>query len=71
MFNTGFLAQSDQAVVEVPAGFDLKGLASKTAVEQAQAVFHARKTQVEGLIRQLQRDKDMLDQAARKSNRAK
>ena len=71
VFDTGFLAQSDQAVVEVPADFDLKGLAGKTAVEKAQAVFDARRTQVEGLIRRLQQEKEMLDQAARKSSLAK
>jgi hypothetical protein len=71
VFDTGFLAQSDQAVVEVPADFDLKALAGKTAVEQAQAVFDARRTQVEWLIRRLQREKEMLDQAAQKPSLAK
>jgi exonuclease VII small subunit len=52
--------------VELPADFDLKSLPDKTAVEQAQAVFDARRAQVERLIKQLQREKEMLDQAVRK-----
>lgn len=61
VFNTGFLAQSDQAVTELPAHFDLKSLAGKTAVEQAQAMFDARRAQVEKLLLQLQREKKALD----------
>ena len=53
VFDTGFLAQSDQAVVELPADFDLKSLAGKKAVEQAQAIFDARRAQVERLLQQL------------------
>ena len=61
VFDTGFLAQSDQAVTELPANFDLKSLAGKTVVAQAQAVFDARRAQVEKLLRQLQREKKVLD----------
>ncbi len=60
-FDTGFLAQSDQAVVEVPADFDLKSLANGTTVAQAQAVFDARRAQVVRLLKQLQREKKTLD----------
>jgi len=54
--------------VEVPADFDAKGLAGKTPVEQVQAIFDARRTQVERMLRRLQREMEMLDQAPRKSN---
>ena len=63
-FDTGFLAQSDQAVVELPADFDLKSLSDKTEVEQAQAIFDARRAQVERLLLQLQREKKTLDHTA-------
>jgi hypothetical protein len=61
VFDTGFLAQSDQAVMEMPADFDLKSLAGKTAVQQVQAIFDARRVQVETLLQQLQREKKVLD----------
>lgn len=61
VFDTGFLAQSDQAIVELPADFDLKSLAGKTVTAQTQAVFDARRAQVERLLRQLQREKELLD----------
>jgi hypothetical protein len=61
VFDTGFLAQSDQAVVELPADFDLKSLAGKPVVAQAQAVFDARRAQVEKLLHQLQHEKKMLE----------
>ena len=64
VFDTGFLAQSDQAVVELPADFDLKSLSDKTEVEQAQAIFDARRAQVERLLLQLQREKKTLDHTA-------
>ena len=64
VFGTGFLAQSDQAVVEVPPDFDLKQLDGKSATEQAEAVFAARTVQVENLPRQLRREKGVLDRAA-------
>ena len=53
--DTDFVAQSDQAVVEMPADFDLKSLAGKTAVQQVQAIFDARRAQLERLLQRLQR----------------
>ena len=61
VFDTGFLAQSDQAVVELPADFDSKSLSDKTAAQQAQAIFDARRAQLQRLLLQLQREKKMLD----------
>jgi hypothetical protein len=61
VFDTGFLAQSDQAVVELPADFDWKSLAGKTVVAQVQAVFDARRAQVDKLLKQLQHEKKALD----------
>ncbi len=55
------MAQSEQAVVELPADFDLKSLAGKTVAEQAQAIFDARRAQVERLLQQLQREKKTRD----------
>ena len=66
VFDTGFLAQSDQAVTEMPAEFDLKSLPDKTAVQQAQAIFDARRAQVERLLLQLQREKKVLDKTVPK-----
>jgi hypothetical protein len=63
VFDTGFLAQSDQAVVELPPDLDLKALAGKSALDQVQAVFDARWRQVQNLLRQLQREKTILDHA--------
>jgi hypothetical protein len=61
VFDTGFLAQSDQAVVELPADFDVKSLPGKTVVAQAQAVFDARRAQVEKLLHQLQHEQKVLE----------
>ena len=61
VFDTGFLAQSDQAVVELPADVDLKSLAGKMVVAQAQTIFDARRAQVEKLLHQLQRERKTLD----------
>ena len=66
VFDTGFLAQSDQAVTELPADFDLKSLTRKTAVQQVQAIFDARRAQVERMLQQLQREKKTLDHTVRK-----
>jgi hypothetical protein len=63
-FDTGFLAQSDQAVVELPPDFDLKSLAGVVLLEQVQSIFDARRVQVEQLIRRLQQEKAVLDQTA-------
>ncbi len=66
VFGTGFLAQSDQAIVELPSDFDLKWLAGKTAVGQAQAVFDARRAEVARVLQQLQREKETLEHAVPK-----
>src|SRR5262249_7362675 len=71
VFDTGFLAQSDQAVVELPPDFDLKSLADKTVVAQAQAVFDARRAQVKKLLQRLQHEKKVLDYAAPKPGSGK
>jgi hypothetical protein len=63
-FDTGFLAQSDQAVVELPPDFDLKSLDGVVLLERVQGIFDARRTQVDRLIRQLQREKAVLDRTA-------
>jgi hypothetical protein len=63
-FDTGFLAQSDQAVVELPPDFDLKSLDGVVLLERVQGIFDARRAQVERLIRQLQREKAVLDRTA-------
>ncbi|HEV3145558.1 MAG TPA: hypothetical protein VGZ47_16815 [Gemmataceae bacterium] len=67
VFDTGFLAQSEQAVVELPGDFDVKSLAGKTVGEQAQAVFDARRAQVEKLLLQLQCEKKALELTAPKA----
>jgi hypothetical protein len=71
VFDTGFLPQSDQAVVELSADFDLKSLAGKTVIEQAQAIFDTRRAQVERLLQQLQREKKMLDHTVAKPGAGK
>jgi hypothetical protein len=65
-FDTGFLAQSDQAVVELPPDFDLKSLDFVTDKLQyrVQRIFDARRTQVNRLILKLQREKAVLDRTA-------
>jgi hypothetical protein len=68
VFDTGFLAQSEQAVVELPADFDLKSLAGKTAIAQAQIIFDARRAQVQKLLLQLDREKKMLELTVPKGN---
>jgi hypothetical protein len=63
-FDTGFVAQSEQAVVEVPPDFDLKKLSDKPAVKQVETLFEARRSHIERLLQQLEREKLLLDQAA-------
>jgi hypothetical protein len=63
---TDFLAQADLAVVEVPAGFDLKTLDGKTVPEQIQLVFDARREQVRFRLIQLQQEKAALDRTVPK-----
>ena len=52
-----FLANAELAVVEVPAGFDLKALDGKALPEQVQLVFDARREQVRLRLIQLEREK--------------
>jgi hypothetical protein len=64
--DTGFLAQADLAVVEIPATFDLKSLDGKTVAEQMQLVFDARREQVRIQLLQLEREKALLEKTAPK-----
>jgi hypothetical protein len=61
-----FLANGELAVVEVPAGFDLKTLEGKTVAEQAQLVFDARREQVRLRLIELQREKELLEKTVPK-----
>lgn len=65
-FDTGFLAQSDQAVVELPPNFDLESLDFVTDKLQyrVQKIFDARRAQVNRMIQELQREKAVLDRTA-------
>jgi hypothetical protein len=63
---TDFLAQAELAVVEVPAGFDLKALDGKTVPEQMQLVFDARREQVRLRLIQLQQETAALDKTVPK-----
>jgi hypothetical protein len=63
---TDFLAQADLAVVEVPAGFDLKTLDGKTVVEQMQLVFDARREQVRERLIQMEQEKKALEKTVPK-----
>ena len=64
--DTGFLTNAELAVVEIPAGFDLKTLDGKTTVEQVQLIFDARREQVRVLLAQLEREKALLAKTAPK-----
>ncbi len=61
-----FLANAELAVVEVPAGFDLKALDGKPLPEQMQLVFDARREQVRLRLVQLEREKVALEKTAPK-----
>lgn len=63
---TDFLAQAELAVVEVPAGFDLKALDGKTVAEQMQLVFDARREQVRVRLIQLEQEKKALEKTVPK-----
>jgi hypothetical protein len=65
-FDTGFLAQSDQAVVELPPDFDLKSgdFVTDKLQYRVQRIFDARRAQVNRLILQLQQEKTVLDRTA-------
>ena len=60
-----FLAQAELAVVEVPAGFDLKALDGKTAGEQLRLVFDARREQLRVRLIQLRQEQAALEKAAK------
>ena len=64
--DTGFLANAELAVVEIPDGFDLKTLDGKTTTEQVQLVFDTRREQVRVLLAQLEREKTLLAKSAPK-----
>lgn len=66
VFDTGFLAQSDQAVVELPPDFDLKAPEFVTDKLQyrVQRIFDARRAQVDRLILDFQQEKAVLDRTA-------
>jgi len=64
--DTGFLANADLAVVEIPPEFDLKTLDGKTTAEQMQLVFDARREQVRILLIQIEREKALLAKTAPK-----
>jgi len=65
-FDTGFLAQSDQAVVELPPEFDLKSpdFVTDKLQYRVQRIFDARRAQVNRLILELQQEKAVLDRTA-------
>jgi hypothetical protein len=65
-FDTGFLAQSDQAVVELPPDFDLKSpdFVTDKLQYRVQRIFDTRRAQVNRLILQLQQEKAVLDRTA-------
>lgn len=65
-FDTGFLAQSDQAVVELPPDFDIESPAFATdkLLYRVQKIFDARRAQVNRMIQELQREKAVLDRTA-------
>ena len=59
-----FVAQSDQAVVELPSDFDIESPAFATdkLLNRVQKIFDARRAQVNRMIQELQREKAVLDQ---------
>lgn len=61
-----FLAQSDQAVVELPSDFDIESLAFATdkLLNRVQKIFDARRAKVNRMIQELQREKAVLDRTA-------
>jgi hypothetical protein len=64
--DTGFLANAELAVVEIPSGFDPKTLDGKTTAEQVQLVFDARREQVRQQLLQFEREKALLAKSAPK-----
>lgn len=63
-----FVANGELAVVEVPAGFDLKALDGKSVAEQVQLVLDARRADVAAKVRALEAEKAGLDKAAVKKD---
>ncbi len=65
-FDTGFLAQSDQPVVELSPDFDLKSpdFVTDKLRFRVPRIFDARRAQVNRLILQLRREKAVLDRTA-------
>jgi hypothetical protein len=66
VFDTGFLAQSDQAVVELPPDFDIEShtFATEKLLYRVLKIFDARRAQVNRMILELQREKAILDRTA-------
>lgn len=58
-----FVANADLAVVEVPAGFDLKTLDGKPVAEQMRLVLAARRAEVGARVRRLEAERAALDAA--------
>jgi len=62
-YGTEFLAAPELSVVEVPAGFGLAELKGKTLTEEVQAVFAARRRDIERQQAALAEQKKLLDKA--------
>jgi hypothetical protein len=62
-FGSEFLAVPELSVVELPANFRLDDLKGKTLKEQVQAVFAARRQEIERRQRLLADEKKLLDKA--------
>jgi hypothetical protein len=62
-FGTEFLAVPELSVVELPPGFRLEDQGGKSVVEQVQAVFAARRREIERQQRSLEAEKRVLDRA--------
>ncbi len=65
-FGTEFLAVPELSVVEVPPNFQLNDLKGKTVKEQVQALFAARRHEVERQLLLLQEEKKRLEKAISK-----
>lgn len=65
-FGTEFLAVPELSVVELPPSFRLDDLSGKTLKEQVQALFAARRHDVERKQRLLEAEKKLLDKAMTK-----
>jgi hypothetical protein len=58
-----FVANADLAVVEVPAGFDLKSLDGKPVADQVRTILAARRAEVAARVRRLEAERAALDAA--------